>query len=102
MVETLLNHGAFAPWSIALSFEAMDWCSRENLHRKPLFLPSNIGGFGSNCPIIQFYDSIFGGFQGHIFGHGNVEPLFPSATVVARIRNHLHVLALEVEYPEGS
>ena len=26
----------FAPWSIALSFEAMDWCSRENLNHKNL------------------------------------------------------------------
>jgi hypothetical protein len=29
---------------------------RENLNRKPWFLPSNIGISGSNFPIIQFYD----------------------------------------------
>ena len=29
---------------------------RENLNRKPWFLPSNIGFSGSNFPIIQFYD----------------------------------------------
>ena len=31
--------------------------SRENLNRKPWFLPSNWSGFPVNFPIIQFYES---------------------------------------------
>ena len=35
----------------SINHPSLDWFSRENLHRKPWFLPLNMGVSGSNFPV---------------------------------------------------
>jgi hypothetical protein len=54
------THGAISQpnRNLAADYQSdIQWIGlRENLNRKPWFLPSNIGLSGSNVPIIQFYE----------------------------------------------